>query len=163
MDLIRYPFLRLGIDYDLYLGNIKLLDRKSSDPTRWTAFSVQGREPMTIGVHGMAIPFRVRGVPVTVQARARFPIPLVQKDQDAKITDWEISGGLRPAIWETSLYGHTYLCGGFKWWFSVGKSRNGPSFGRQSVSPAEGSLARRIHRAWTCLLTSLSTYTNSHS
>ena len=118
VDLIRYPFLRLGIDYDLYLGNIKLLDRKSSDPTRWTAFSVQGREPMTIGVHGMAIPFRVRGVPVTVQARARFPIPLVQKDQDAKITDWEISGGLRPAIWETSLYGHSTfavaLNGGFR-------------------------------------------------
>jgi hypothetical protein len=117
LDLIRYPFLRLGIDYDVYFGKIKLLDR--THPNQWTVFEVAGRQPMTIGVHGLAIPTRIRGVPVTVQARARFPIPLLTSGSDAKVTEWEVSAGLRPAIWDTSLYAHSTfsvgLSGGFRW------------------------------------------------
>jgi len=118
VDLIRYPFLRLGVDYDYYFGEIKLHDRRSPDPSQWTVLEVGGRQPMTVGVHGLAIPTRVRGVPITVQARVRFPVPFVLKGADARITEWEISGGLRPAIWETSLCAHSTfsvgLSGGFR-------------------------------------------------
>jgi hypothetical protein len=118
VDLIRYPFLRIGIDYDYYFGEIKLQDRRSTNTNEWTVWEVQGRQPMTIGVHGLAIPTRVRGVPVTVQARGRFPVPLVQSGKDAKLIEWEVSGGLRPAIWDTSIYAHSTfsvgLSGGFK-------------------------------------------------
>lgn len=118
LDLIRYPFLRLGIDYDLYFGKIKLHDRRAADATLWTAFDVRRSQPMTIGVHGLAIPTRIRGVPLTFQGRARFPVPFVTTSRDAKLIEWEISGGLRPAIWETSNYTHSTisvgLYGGFK-------------------------------------------------
>jgi hypothetical protein len=118
LDLVRYPFLRLGIDYDLYFGKIKLTSRREADATLWTAFDVHGRQPMTIGVHGLAIPTRIRGVPLTFQGRARFPVPFVTTSRDAKLMEWEISGGLRPAIWETSAYAHSTisvgLYGGFK-------------------------------------------------
>jgi len=118
VDLIRYPFLRLGVDYDYYFGELKFHDRRSPDPSQWTMLAVGGRQPMTVGVHGLAIPTRIRGVPITVQARLRIPVPFVLKGEDARITEWEISGGLRPAIWETSLYAHSTfsvgLSGGFK-------------------------------------------------
>ena len=61
---------------------------------------------MTLGFHARAIPAHIREIPFTIQARFRFPMPLVNRQAESKITDWEISGGLRPAIWETSLYGH---------------------------------------------------------
>lgn len=120
LDLIRYPFLRLGIDYDYYFGEIKLHDRRSPNLYEWTVFEVEGRQPMTVGIHGLAIPTRIRGVPVTVQSRFRFPVPLVQTSgPNARLTQFEISGGLRPAIWETSLYAHSTfsvgLSGGYKW------------------------------------------------
>lgn len=100
LDLIRYPFFRFGIDYDYYLNDVKFLDADSG--ARYTGVS-----PMTLGFHARAIPARIREVPFTIQARFRFPMPFVNRQTESKITDWEISGGLRPAIWETSLYGHS--------------------------------------------------------
>lgn len=96
LDLIRYPFFRFGIDYDYYLNDVKFLD---ANGVRYS-----GSPPMTLGLHARAIPVHIREVPFTIQARYRFPMPLVNRD--SKITDWEISGGFRPAVWETSLYGH---------------------------------------------------------
>ncbi len=61
---------------------------------------------MTLGFHARAIPVHIREIPFTIQARFRFPMPLVNRQAESKITDWEISGGLRPAVWDTSLYGH---------------------------------------------------------
>lgn len=98
LDVIRYPFFRLGIDYDYYLQDVKFLDMNGA---RYT-----GVPPMTLGFHARAIPVHIREIPFTIQARFRFPMPLVNRQAESKITDWEISGGLRPAIWETSLYGH---------------------------------------------------------
>ncbi len=98
LDLIRYPFFRFGIDYDYYLTQVKFLDYNGA---RYTGVS-----PMTLGFHARAIPGHIREIPFTVQARFRFPMPLVNRQAESKITDWEISGGLRPAVWETSLYGH---------------------------------------------------------
>jgi hypothetical protein len=98
LDVIRYPFFRFGIDYDYYLQDVKFLDTNGA---RYT-----GVPPMTLGFHARAIPAHIREIPFTIQARFRFPMPLVNRQAESKITDWEISGGLRPAIWETSLYGH---------------------------------------------------------
>ncbi|MGB6066360.1 MAG: hypothetical protein WBG50_16275 [Desulfomonilaceae bacterium] len=98
LDLVRFPFLRLGIDYDYQVNAVKFLDLTGALYTSDT--------PMTLGVHGRAIPFRFREIPFTVQARFHFPMPFLNRQAEAKVTDWEISGGLRPAIWETSLYGH---------------------------------------------------------
>jgi hypothetical protein len=98
LDLIRYPFFRFGIDYDYYLNHVKLLDYNGA---RYT-----GVAPMTLGFHARAIPAHVREIPFTIQARFRFPMPLVNRQAESKITDWEVSGGLRPAVWDTSLYGH---------------------------------------------------------
>ncbi|MGO9571345.1 MAG: hypothetical protein ACLP5H_27790 [Desulfomonilaceae bacterium] len=98
LDLIRYPFFRFGIEYDYYLSQVKFLDYNAA---RYTGVS-----PMTLGFYTRAIPGHIREVPFTVQARFRFPMPLVNRQAESKITDWEISGGLRPAVWETSLYGH---------------------------------------------------------
>ena len=99
LDVIRYPFLRLGINYDYYLSEVKFLDGDSG--ARYTAVP-----PMTLGFHGRAIPIHIREVPFTIQARYRFPMPFVNRQAESRITDWEISGGLRPAVWDTSLYGH---------------------------------------------------------
>jgi hypothetical protein len=98
LDLIRYPFFRFGIDYDYYVSDVKFLN---SNGVRYS-----GVPPMTLGFHARAIPARIREVPFTIQARFRFPMPLVNRQAESKITDWEISGGFRPAVWETSLYGH---------------------------------------------------------
>jgi hypothetical protein len=99
LDLIRYPFFRFGIDYDYYLNDLKFLD---TNGIRYT-----GVPPMTLGFHARAIPVHVREIPFTIQARFRFPLPLLNRQTESKITDWEISGGLRPAVWDTSLYGHS--------------------------------------------------------
>jgi hypothetical protein len=109
LDLIRYPFFRFGIDYDYYLNDVKFLDPldKNGKPIEATAAPrYTGVAPMTLGFHARAIPAHIREVPFTIQARFRFPMPLVNRQSESKITDWEISGGLRPAVWETSLYGH---------------------------------------------------------
>jgi hypothetical protein len=99
LDLIRYPFFRFGIDYDYYLNDLKFLDLNGA---RYT-----GVPPMTLGFHARAIPGHIREIPFTIQARFRFPLPLLNRQTETKITDWEISGGLRPAVWDTSLYGHS--------------------------------------------------------
>ena len=64
---------------------------------------------MTIGLHATAIPGRIRGIPLIAQARIRIPMPLISQlmkaGGEAKVTEWEVSAGLRPAVWHTSLYG----------------------------------------------------------
>jgi hypothetical protein len=63
---------------------------------------------MTIGAHGHIIPIRLRGVPLIFETRVRFPIPFIDdhfRPDAAKIVDWEICGGLRPAVWDMSDFG----------------------------------------------------------
>jgi hypothetical protein len=106
LDIIRYPFVRAGIDFTYFTNQVTFQDRRhETDPTLWMQYS--GSQPLQIGVHGRLIAARIRNVPFTIQGKFRGPIPLVQRPTEAKITEWEISGGLRPAIWETSLLGHS--------------------------------------------------------
>ncbi|MBI5572022.1 MAG: hypothetical protein HY914_18915 [Desulfomonile tiedjei] len=69
-----------------------------------------GQAPVTIGVHAKAIPGRIREVPITLQARVRFPVPFLDyftKLGDVRVVDYEFSAGLRPVVWETSFIGHS--------------------------------------------------------
>lgn len=105
LDVIRYPQFRLGGNFDYHIGSIEFIDRVELGP----GFEVTYRagSPMTLGVHGRAIPFRFREIPFMLQARCRVSIPFVNRPNEARITDIEFSAGLRPNIWDTSLFAHS--------------------------------------------------------
>lgn len=121
IDLIRYPFLRAGINFDYHTKPVKFFDR-FNPRTRQVRPVLQlyhGDQPITMGIHGVAIPGRVREIPIIIQSRFRLRIPFLNRRNDARIYDFEISGGLRPSVWETSLYGYTTFAtsveAGFRW------------------------------------------------
>ncbi len=109
LDIIRNPYVRGGIDFTYYADQVKFQDRRSEDANQWHQYT--GSQPLQLGVHGRIIPGRIRDVPITIQGKFRFPFPfteqLFSRTTEAKITEWEVSAGLRPAIWETSLLGHS--------------------------------------------------------
>ena len=123
LDIIRYPQFRFGFNFDIHLNGIQFNDAKYSRLIRYLipnsnppAYSYMVRdygdltssEPMTIGFQALAIPGRIKEVPIILTARARFPMPFMQQvfgmQYPASITDWEVSAGLRPSVWETSAY-----------------------------------------------------------
>lgn len=103
LDIVRYPFLRFGINGDYYFGDFKFQDRRSAVAGDWNQFNFGAG--LTAGIHGKVIPGRVRGVPVTLEARASIPIPVRFSNKETKVTDIEISGGVRPAVWNMSSFG----------------------------------------------------------
>ena len=108
LDIVRYPFLRLGINGDWHTTPVKFLDRSqpgTSLVNDWYLYESKG--PITIGIHGRVIPVRIREVPFTIQARARMYIPYLKRKTDTRVIDVEFSAGLRPAVWDMSLYGHS--------------------------------------------------------
>jgi hypothetical protein len=108
LDLVRFPFLRLGLNYDYTFSDAKFLREEGSR----TVYQSTG--PMTIGLHGVVMPGRIRDIPVIGQARLRFPVPGVKRKCESRVTDWEISGGLRPSIWETSVLSATTFAVGLE-------------------------------------------------
>lgn len=102
LDLIRYPFFRSGINFDYSMELATFQDQSGNAEVKFSS-----SRPMTIGLHATAIPGRIRDIPIIIEARGRFPIPFYKQNPEVKLTDWEIAGGLRPSIWQTSLYGHT--------------------------------------------------------
>jgi hypothetical protein len=109
LDLIRFPFFRFGVDYDYSVNDTKFIRDEQGVQTTYQSIG-----PMTIGIHALAIPGRIKGIPLVGQARFRFPVPGVNRKHEGKITDWEISGGLRPSIWETSVFGSTTFAFGLE-------------------------------------------------
>jgi hypothetical protein len=142
LDLVRYPFLRVGINLDRHYEAPIFVNRQDIENATavWTIIGTDpsynypywgyrifydydgnkgpdprvqrfttGQPPVTIGLHATAIPGRIRGIPLTAQARIRIPMPfikqLLQIKSEARVTEWEVSAGLRPAVWHTSLYG----------------------------------------------------------
>jgi hypothetical protein len=106
LDLIRYPIFKFGINGDYQFNPVVFRDR--SDPVVGVGvgeFPYQSKEPWTLGIYGQALPVRVRDVPIIAHARFRFPMPFMSSNM-ARITDWEIGAGVRPSIWETSMFGH---------------------------------------------------------
>lgn len=117
LDIVRYPFVRAGINFDRNFESVIYLDRhryRIIDPEAGRVYAPKlttKQVPVTIGVHAFASPGRVFGIPVTAAARARFPFPFLTKivgePAEARITEWEVCVGLRPNIWNTSLYGYS--------------------------------------------------------
>ncbi len=101
LDLIRYPFLKLGMNADYYFTPVSFTDRSGNDNPLY-----QSKEPLTLGFYGQAIPVRLRDVPVIAHAKFRFPMPFTSSNMP-KITDWEIGAGIRPSIWNTSMFAHS--------------------------------------------------------
>jgi hypothetical protein len=115
LDIVRYPVFRLGINGDYQLSQAKLLLFKEGNAA--TAL-VSGGEPITLGLHVTAIPIRIRDVPFVVNARGRVPLPFLNRTRETHVYDWEVSAGLRPAVWDMSLYRHSTIAvgieGGFR-------------------------------------------------
>jgi hypothetical protein len=119
LDVIRYPFIRAGINFDRNFESVIYLDRHrlrtvERDGRQTTLHALKlttHQPPVTLGVHAFASPGRVFGIPVTGQARARVPFPYLTKitgePAETRITEWEVCIGLRPNIWNTSLYGYS--------------------------------------------------------
>jgi hypothetical protein len=114
LDVIRYPFFRAGFDFDYNMEAVKFEDNRTNN----TTVVYSGAHPMTVGIHATAIPGRIREIPIIIEARVRGPVPFYKSSPDVKLVDWEVAGGLRPSIWQTSLYGHTTFAfsveGGFR-------------------------------------------------
>ena len=105
LDLFRYPFLKLGMNVDYSFNPVRFTDR--SDTVNITDNPLyQSKEPWTLGVYGQAIPVRLRDVPVIAYGKFRFPMPFMSNNMP-RITDWEIGAGIRPAIWDTSMFAHS--------------------------------------------------------
>jgi hypothetical protein len=77
-----------------------------NDPGR---FHQSSTGPATIGLHIFAIPARVREVPIIAQAKINFPFPYWKQitgiQYEAKMLDWEVMAGARPAVWDASVLG----------------------------------------------------------
>ncbi len=106
LDLIRFPFLKFGIDGDYQFNPVIYRDRSDAFALIQNEVPYRSREAWTLGIHGQVIPTRIRDVPVIAHARFRFPMPFMSSNM-ARITDWEIGAGFRPAIWETSMFAHS--------------------------------------------------------
>jgi hypothetical protein len=99
LDLIRLPMIRFGFDVDYQKEGFTLQETGGRSQAR-------SRQAVTTGFYGTLLPGRIRDVPIIFQGRIRFPVPYVSSNLlQTRVTDWEVSAGLRPAIWETSLYG----------------------------------------------------------
>ena len=123
LDLVRYPFFKFGIDADWHFSPVQWYDR-SLDANTWyntyynPGYALDPRgflyssdqppwyQPWTLGIHGQVIPARIRGIPLIGYARFRFPM-LFLSSNVPKVAEWEIGGGLRPAIWEVSWLAHS--------------------------------------------------------
>jgi hypothetical protein len=117
LDIVRYPFLRLGINGDMQFGEMKFQDRREEIAGNWRQYNFGSG--FTAGAHIKAIPGRIRGVPLTLDARVQIPIPVRIGNKECKTTDLEISGGVRPAIWNMSSFGLSTmsigLSGGYRY------------------------------------------------
>jgi hypothetical protein len=117
LDLVRYPFVRFGINGDFYFGDFKFQDRRDAVAQDWDQFNFG--PGFTIGLHAKAIPVKVRGVPITLDAKAAVPLPIRISNKETKVLDLEVSGGVRPSIWSMSSFGMSTfsvgLSGGYRY------------------------------------------------
>ena len=106
LDLVRYPFLRCGVDFDFNVNPLTFMDDKP-DPNRF----YKSASPATLGLHVFAIPARIREVPIIVNAKIGFPFPywkqITSAQYEARMLEWEVMAGARPSVWDFSAYGHS--------------------------------------------------------
>ena len=110
LDIFRYPQFRAGINFDYHLNGVAFNDfmYATSEASFEGTRDINSGEPITIGLQATAIPGRIKEVPVIVNARIRFAMPFMKEvfgyTYTTNLTDWEVSAGLRPSVWETSAY-----------------------------------------------------------
>lgn len=120
LDIFRYPQFRAGINFDYHLNGVEFNDFKYARRVTNTKpdsiansmvineRDINSGEPITIGLQATAIPGRIKEVPIIVNARIRFAMPFMKEvfgyTYTTNLTDWEVSAGLRPSVWETSAY-----------------------------------------------------------
>ena len=140
LDIVRNPYLRAGIDFDISLNPVTFRDMKDavngfqSVPagpgptiigTNSNSYSLSNMRnymsdagPCTVGLHALAIPGRIRDVPIIAQARIDFPTPLWNQiwgfQNTAKLFQWEIMAGARPAVWDASALGLSTFSAGIE-------------------------------------------------
>ena len=106
LDLVRYPFLRCGVDFDFNVNPLTFQDDK---PDLYRFYTSGG--PATIGLHVFAIPARIREVPIIVNAKIGFPFPywkqIVGAQYETRMLEWEVMAGARPSVWDFSAFGHS--------------------------------------------------------
>jgi hypothetical protein len=133
LDIVRYPFLRAGIDFEYSFSGVtflvnrgygslayKLIDPSKPDTpdNRVYINSKDGQPkdyfrstsgPASLGLHLFAIPARVREVPLTVQGKILFAFPYWNKiwgiEHESRMFEWEVAVGARPAVWDASAFG----------------------------------------------------------
>lgn len=111
LDIVRYPFLRAGIDFEYNFSGVTFLvnrGRVNVDGNERDYFhSTSG--PASLGLHLFAIPARVREVPLTVQGKILFGFPYWNKiwgiEHESRMFEWEVMAGARPAVWDASAFG----------------------------------------------------------
>lgn len=137
LDIIRNPFLRAGVDFDISLNPVNFRDMKDavtplpalqtgnssfSDGNSYTLRNMRYYQsdagPCTIGLHALAMPGRIRDIPIIAQARIDFPTPLWNQiwgfQNTAKLFQWEIMAGARPAVWDASALGLSTFSAGIE-------------------------------------------------
>jgi hypothetical protein len=109
LDLVRYPFLRCGVDFDFNVHSLTFMDDKPDLPDR-DRFYKSGK-PAILGLHVFAIPARIREVPIIVNAKIGFPFPywnqITRSDHEVRMLEWEVMAGARPSVWDFSAFGHS--------------------------------------------------------
>ncbi|MGO8879970.1 MAG: hypothetical protein ACLPVO_05655 [Desulfomonilaceae bacterium] len=125
LDLVRNPYLRAGIDFDFYINQVNFRDMKDAVTTApgaapsngtWPSYYLQNMRhyqsdngPCTVGLHVLAIPGRIREIPIIAQARINVSTPFWKQiwgyQNEARIFEWEVMAGARPAVWDASFIG----------------------------------------------------------
>lgn len=110
LDLIRYPQFRAGINFDYHINGVTFQDFMyvANETSFYGSRTIISGEPMTIGLQATAIPGRIKEAPIIMNARIRFGMPFMKEvfgyTYTTNLTDWEVSAGLRPSVWESSAY-----------------------------------------------------------
>jgi hypothetical protein len=106
LDLLRYPFLRCGVDFDYNVNPLTFQDDKPGSYRFYKSAS-----PATLGLHVFAIPARIREVPIIVNAKIGFPFPywkqITSAQFEVRMLEWEVMAGARPSVWDFSAFGHS--------------------------------------------------------
>ena len=107
------------------------------------------------GLHGRALPGRIREIPLVFEGSVRVPVPFVNRPTETKIIDWEVSGGLRPAIWDMSLYGHSTFSFGIEVGF---RSIYLEMIPREAAHPLGGDTDVKLRAHWQGFFTQIGFY-----
>ncbi|MGC8660608.1 MAG: hypothetical protein ACP5U1_16190 [Desulfomonilaceae bacterium] len=178
LDLIRNPYLRAGVDFDISLNPVTFRDMKDAvtfqtvnpplGPGNSTAlqnmrYYMSDAGPCTIGLHALAIPGRIRDIPIIAQAKIDFPTPIWNKiwgfQNTAKMFQWELMIGARPSVWNASPLGLSTFSAGIEAGFKQ-VTLNADMFGSFGASNATSTPPQTasVHAVWQGFFAQLGLY-----